>query len=119
MGFYPVFLELSGRRCAVVGGGPVAERKVESLREAGATVTVVAPELTPGLRSLASAGEIRHIARPFRARDLAGAWLAIVAVDDPRVSAEVSAAARKRQVWLNAADDTARCDFILPAMLRR
>ncbi len=119
MAFYPIFLDLSGRRCVVVGGGAVAERKADSLRAAGAAITLVAPQLTRGLQSLAAAGQIRHIARSFRARDLAGAYLAIVAVNDSRVRAEVSAAARKRQIWVNAADDPARCDFILPAVLRR
>jgi siroheme synthase-like protein len=119
MAFYPIFLGLSGRQCAVVGGGAIAERKVQGLRAAGAAVTVVAPHLTRGLQALAARGQIRHIARSFRARDLAGAYLAIVAVNDSRVTAEVSVAARKRQIWLNAADDPARCDFILPAVLRR
>ena len=119
MAFYPIFLDLSGRRCVVVGGGAVAERKAESLLVAGAAITLVAPQLTRGLQSLAAAGQIRHIARSFRAPDLAGAYLAIVAVNDSRVRADVSAAARKRQIWVNAADDPARCDFILPAVLRR
>lgn len=119
MSFYPVFLDLHGRTCVVVGGGPIAERKVEGLLQAGAFVTVVAPALTRELTTLARTGEIRHVARAFRPEDIAGAHLAIVAVNDSRVSAEVSAEARQRRIWLNAADEPERCDFILPAVLRR
>ncbi len=103
----------------MVGGGSIAERKVKGLRAAGALVTVVAPDVTEGLKVLAAAGAIRHVRRAFRTGDLAGAYLAIVAVSDSGVSADVSAEARERQIWLNAADDPARCDFILPAVLRR
>ena len=116
MGFYPVFLDLSDRRCLVVGGGTVAERRVEALLEAGAAVTLVSPTLTP---ALAAAGRIRHVARAYEPGDLAGAALAFTAADDPAVSAVVSREARERGVWLNAADDPAHCDFILPGLVRR
>jgi len=119
MGFYPVFVDLRGRPCVVVGGGSIAERKVRGLRDAGAVVTVVAPHLTPALAALAETAEIRHLARAYRSGDIAGAHLAIVAVDDPTLSARVLMEARRRRIWLNAADDPERCDFILPAVLRR
>jgi siroheme synthase-like protein len=119
IGSYPVFLELRGRACVVVGGGAIAERKVAGLRKAGALVTVVAPSLTRGLATLARTGRIRHVARAFRPDDLADAHLAVAAVNDRQVSAEISAEARQRRVWLNAADEPERCDFILPAVLRR
>jgi len=116
MGFYPVFLDLSDRRCLVVGGGTVAERRVEALLEAGAAVTLVSPTLTP---ALAAAGRIRHVARAYEPGDLAGAALAFTAADDPAVSEVVAREARERGVWLNAADDPAHCDFILPGLVRR
>jgi len=119
MGFYPVFLDLSDRRCLVVGGGTVAERRVESLLEAGAAVTLVSPTLTPALAALAAAGRIRHVARAYEPGDLAGAALAFTAADDPAVSEVVAREARERGVWLNAADDPAHCDFILPGLVRR
>lgn len=119
MGFYPVFLDLTGRACVVVGGGIVAERRVEALLAAGAEVTVVSPEVTPALAGLGAAGRVRHVARPYRPDDLAGAELAFTAVDDPAVSAAVALEARERAVWLNAADDPAHCDFILPGLVRR
>lgn len=119
MGFYPVFLELTGRPCVVVGGGTVAERRVEGLLEAGAAVTVVSPEVTPALAALVAAGRIRHVARAYRRGDLAGAELAFTAVDDPLVSPAVAAEAREGAVRLNAADDPAHCDFYLPGLVRR
>jgi precorrin-2 dehydrogenase / sirohydrochlorin ferrochelatase len=119
MGFYPLLLELEGRPCLVVGGGPVGERKVEGLLAVGAVVTVVSPDLTPALTALAQAGRITHVARPYRDGDLEGAALVFTALGDPRATAAVAEEARRRGVWLNAADDPTHCTFILPAVVRR
>lgn len=119
MAHFPVFLELAGRRCLVVGGGAVAERRVENLVAAGATVTVVAPALTRALGALAARGRIRHEPRGFEPGDLAGADLAFAATDRGEVNAALFDAARARGVWVNAADDAAHCTFILPAVVRR
>ena len=119
MGYYPVFLELEGRRCVVVGGGVVAERRVEALLEAGADVTIVSPALTPVLASLAAAGRIRHVSRGYEPGDLDGAALALSATDDGAVTPAVARAARERRVWMNAADDPQHCSFILPGLVRR
>jgi precorrin-2 dehydrogenase/sirohydrochlorin ferrochelatase len=119
VGFYPLFVELAGRRCLVVGGGVVAERRVAGLLAAGAAVTVVAPALTERLRALAAAGQIVHEARPYGAADVAGHELVFVAADGPGVSEAVLAEGRRAQVWVNAADDPEHCDFILPAVVRR
>jgi siroheme synthase-like protein len=119
MGFYPVSLDVGGRRCLVVGGGPIAERRVQSLLEAGASVTIVSPALTATLNALAAAARIRHLARRYEVGDLAGAVLAFVAVDDASVTPTVAREAQARGVWLNAADDPAYCSFYLPAVVRR
>ncbi len=119
MGYYPIVVEMADRPVLVVGGGAVAERKAEGLLDACARVTVVSPLLTARLGSWASAGSIRHIARDYRAGDLAGHELAVVATDDGKVNAAVSREARGRGVWVNAVDDPAHCDFILPSILRR
>jgi len=119
MGFYPVFLELAGRQCLVVGGGLVAERRVHGLLAAAATVTVVAPALTPALAALASGSRIRHQRRGFEPGDLDGVDLAFAATDRGEVNAALFLAARARGVWVNTADDPPHCTFILPAVVRR
>jgi len=119
MGFYPIALELEGRPCLVVGGGAVAERKVEALLEAGARVTVVSPTVTPHLASWAHEGKIHRVARAWERGDLAGHALVFVATDDGAVNAEVASEGRRGGVWVNAADDPDHCDFILPSVLRR
>jgi len=117
--YYPVFLDLTDGPVLVVGGGPVAEGKVEGLLAAGANVTVVSPTVTPRLAGWAAAGRIEHLARAYQPGDLAGRRLALVATDDPAVSGAVAAEGRERGIWVNAADEPARCDFILPAVIRR
>lgn len=117
--YYPVALDLRGRPCLVVGGGAIAEAKVRALVAAGARVTVVSPGLTEGLAALVAAGEVRHGRRPYRAGDVAGYALAFTATDDRAVTRRVADDARRHRVWVNAADDPAFCDFILPAVVRR
>ncbi|HET8577350.1 MAG TPA: bifunctional precorrin-2 dehydrogenase/sirohydrochlorin ferrochelatase [Methylomirabilota bacterium] len=118
-GHYPVFLDVTGRRCAVIGGGPVAERKVAGLIEAGARVSVIAPALTGRLAEWARQQAIRHVAREYRRGDLAGHRLVFIAADREAVTEAVTREARERGIWVNAADDPARCDFILPGVVRR
>ena len=117
--YYPVALDLRGRACLVVGGGVVAEAKVRALVAADARVTVVSPALSEGLVALVAAGEVRHERRSYRVGDVEGYALAFAATDDREVTCRVADDARRHGVWLNAADDPAFCDFILPAVVRR
>jgi precorrin-2 dehydrogenase / sirohydrochlorin ferrochelatase len=119
MAYYPVFLDISGRRVVVIGGGAVAERKVEGLLVAGAQVTVVSPVLSQGLDRLRQAGAIEHRQRAYRAGDLCGFELAFSATDDGEANSAVSREGRERGIWVNSADDPEHCDFILPSVLRR
>ena len=119
MAAYPLVIDLAGRVCVVVGGGAVAERKVQGLLAAGAVVTVVSPRLCAGLAALAASGDIQHLRRRYQRGDLAGATLAFVATGDRRLTAAVAREGRRIRVWVNAADDPAHCDFILPSVLRR
>lgn len=116
---YPAFLNLQGRTCLVVGGGAVAERKVQALLRTGARLTVVAPAVTDRLRTLAKAGEIVWRERPFEAEDLDGMALAFIATSSAEVNALVAAEARNRSIWANVADAPELCDFQVPAALRR
>lgn len=118
-GYYPVFLNLKGRRVIVVGGGEVAERKVLPLLEAGARVTAIAPEVTPGLASLAHDGALELQVRPYERGDLAGADLALAATSDPQTNLAVAEEALARRIWVNVVDTPMLCSFIVPAVVRR
>jgi siroheme synthase-like protein len=113
--YYPIFLDLAGKRVLVAGAGKVALRKTEGLLEAGALVTVVAPRWEPEFERL----PVTLRRRAFRSSDLAGARLAFAATDDRRVNHAVAAAARRRGIPVNVADSRAECDFIVPARIHR
>lgn len=117
--YYPAFLDLRGKRCLVAGGGEVALRKVTALLEAGAQATVVSPQLCPDLERLAEEGRLQAWLRPYCPGDLEGMWLAIAATDDPEVNGALAAEAQARGLLLNVVDDPARCNFILPSVVRR
>lgn len=112
---YPVFLDLHGVPVLVVGGGRIGARKVRGLAAAGARVRLVAIEISEHV-DRGDVGEIR--AQPFADDDLDGVRLVITATGDPDVDHAVSAAARRRGIWVNAADQPVDCDFILPAIAR-
>jgi precorrin-2 dehydrogenase/sirohydrochlorin ferrochelatase len=114
-GHYPVNLVLSGRPVLVVGGGRVALGKVQGLLDAGAAVTVVAPEVVADLAALRVPVE----RRPYRAGEAADYRLVITATGDPAVDGQVAADAEAAGVWVNSADDPARCSFTLPSRFRR
>ena len=119
MSYYPIYLNMHGRRCLVIGGGGVAERKLAALLEAGATPTVVSPAITDTIARWAKDRAIELIARRYQSSDLAEHEIAFVATDDGEVNAQVFSDGRRLSVWINAADDPAHCDFILPSVLRR
>jgi siroheme synthase-like protein len=116
---YPVYLDLTGRACAVFGGCAMAEEKARGLLAAGARLTVFAPELTPGLDELAAAGALRHEPRDYREGDLAGLFLAIVTTPDRALRDAAWSEASARNVLLNTVDDVPRCNWIAPAIVRR
>jgi precorrin-2 dehydrogenase/sirohydrochlorin ferrochelatase len=119
MGCYPIFVEMSGRLCVVIGGGSVAQRRIEGLLAADAVVTVISPAITEALQKLIAQGMLRHVGRAYKAGDLAGYDLAFVATDDRAVNEAIFSEARARKIWINSADDPENCDFILPAVIRR
>lgn len=116
---YPIFLDLRGRPCVVIGGGNVAERKVAGLLTAGAAVTVVSPQVTVVLRTFVQNNTIQHRAHAYEVGDLAGFQFAFVATGDPQVTAKVFQDGQASGVLVNAADDPAYCNFFLPALVRR
>jgi len=116
--FYPLFIELRNRPVLVVGGGPIAERKVDSLLQAEAAVTLVAPDLTAHLKQLAAAGSIRTERRKFEEADLENVLLVISATDDVETQERVAALARAHGILINTVDQPRLCDFIVPAVVR-
>ncbi|MGE5508686.1 MAG: bifunctional precorrin-2 dehydrogenase/sirohydrochlorin ferrochelatase [Chitinophagales bacterium] len=117
--YYPVMLDLAAVDCLVVGGGRVAERKVESLLAVGARVKVVAPHVTERLVELARQGRIQHERRPFAAGDTAGHRLVIASTDDARLNAEVAGEGRRLGHLVNVVDCAPESNFIVPAVVRR
>ena len=117
--YYPVFLELEGKPCTVIGGGEVAERKIQNLLECHARVTVVSPEATPSIREWASRGELQWRDRQYQPGDLKEAILAIAATDQEAVNQGVADEAAREGVILNVVDKPALCSFIAPAVVRR
>ena len=114
MPLFPAFLKLSGRRVVVVGGGRVAASKIRALLDAGADVSVVAPEVSG---EVADAG-VACVRRAFTARDLDGAWL-VVAAAPPAVNRRVAEAAEQRRLFVNAVDDPPNASLYLGGVVRR
>jgi precorrin-2 dehydrogenase/sirohydrochlorin ferrochelatase len=119
MPLFPAFLKLTGRRCLVVGAGPIAQEKIESLLRAGASVRVVAPDATESVRGWSRAKKIRWDSRKFRPADFKGVFLVVAATSSPALHARIFRQARRRAVLCNVVDDPAHCDFYYGAVVRR
>ena len=111
---YPVFLNISTKKCVVVGGGHVAERRVKSLLECGAVVKIVSPELSPDLELMAEKKSIEVVKRDFRSGDLENAFLAIAASDRAEVNSMVVEEAKQRGVLVDSSTEPTAGNFILP-----
>lgn len=117
--YYPVYLNLQGRRCVIIGGGGVAEGKIARLLESGAEIRIISPDATPGIQRMAEQGAVHWEQRPYRPGDLAGAFLAIAATNLREVNRRIFAEAESRGVMLNAVDDPPNCSFIAPSIVQR
>jgi precorrin-2 dehydrogenase/sirohydrochlorin ferrochelatase len=117
--FYIACIKLTGRKCVVVGGGPVGLEKVEGLLRSDADVTLIAPEAVPELIELAGEGSIKWEQREYAgASDLEGAFIAIAATDDTDLNIRVYNDAEARAMLVNVVDVPPLCNFILPAIWR-
>jgi len=117
--YYPIYVNLLGQLCVVVGGGKIAEGKVEGLLTAGAKVKIVSPDLTSYLRRLSKENVIEHLERTYQTGDLAGAFMVICATDQVEINHKVWQEASANRQLVNVVDDTPRCNFIAPAILRK
>lgn len=116
MNYYPVYLNLKGKKAIVVGGGKVAERKVLRLITAGADVTVISPELTKRLVKEKEKKTIRCRQRGYRSGDLRGSFLVIAATDSPELNSRI---ALEAPALVNVVDVPAECNFIVPSVVNR
>lgn len=119
MSYYPICLELKGRRCLVIGGGGIAEHKVNSLLACEALVTVISPEVTPGLKDLIDQKKVAYRPKKYEEEDLDRAFLVIAATNRPEVNAQVYRDASRRNILVNVVDCPKYCNFIVPALIKR
>lgn len=116
MSYFPMFIQLEGESCLVVGGGAVALRKAEVLQDFGAEVLVTAPEILPEIKSR---NGVRWREGCFDPQDLQGQRLVVAATDSKEENHRISLLCRERGIPVNAVDQTEDCDFIFPSFLRR
>jgi len=116
---FPAFLKLAGRKCLVVGAGPVGQSKIEGLLPTGADIVVVAPTATEPVRAWAELGRVRWNARSFEPADLENVFLVVVATSSSVLNEWIFEVANRRRVLCNVVDDPAHCDFYYPAVVRR
>src|SRR5262245_53168649 len=119
MSLYPIFLKLEGHRVLVVGGGPVAEQKIEAVLRSATDVTVIAPQITPRVRLWAHQHKLKHIGLEFRPGMAKGYFLVIAATDSEQINRAGYDEARKSGALSNAVDDPGYCDFYAPAVVHR
>jgi precorrin-2 dehydrogenase / sirohydrochlorin ferrochelatase len=118
--YLPLFVDLSGRRCLVVGGGRIAEGRTRLLAAHGAVLRVVAPDVSDGLSEMAADGRVEEVhRRSFAPDDLEGVFLAVAATNHRDVNAEIAETARERGILCNVADDPQISDVHVPALVRR
>lgn len=119
MRYYPIFLDVLNRKCLVVGGGCVGTRKVITLVECGAILTVVSPDASEKLVEMADNNLITLIKKPYQASDLDGMFLVFGTTDDEELNRQISVDAEKLNMLCNIADRPKVCNFILPAIVNR
>lgn len=119
MRYFPINLDVRNRLAVVVGGGPVAARKCAALLDAGARVTVIAPNLDASLKGIAETGKLRHVGREYVQGDLEGAFLVFAATDDPGVNCAVAREASDRAILADVTDEPGLGSFTLPAVMRQ
>jgi precorrin-2 dehydrogenase/sirohydrochlorin ferrochelatase len=119
MAVFPVFIDLSGKKCVVIGGGKVASRKTAALVDFDAEILVVSPALSGELQEFQQRGKIIHSAGEYSETDLTGAFLAVAATNDRTVNEQVYHDAVKNGILVNTADNPAQCTFIFPAIVKK
>jgi precorrin-2 dehydrogenase/sirohydrochlorin ferrochelatase len=117
--YYPIFLNLSGRRCVVVGGGDVALRKTRTLVDYGAEVRVISPDCCKDLLNMAEKGQIAIEKKSYQRGDLTNELIVVAATNDSSINHRIADEAREKGILINAVDDADNSDFIVPSCLKR
>ena len=117
--YYPVYLNLAGKRCVIIGGGTIAQGKIGGLKQAGCQITVISPDATPGIRQAAQRGDVEWLERTYQPGDLAGAFIGVAATNVWHVNREIYEEAERLGVLLNVVDDPDLCSFIAPSIVKR
>ncbi len=117
--YYPVYLNLAGKHCVILGGGGIAQGKIAALRDAGASITLISPQATDGIKRAAQRGHIVWLEREYQAGDLDGAFIAVAATNVWHVNRQIYEEAEAKGVLLNVVDDPDQCSFIAPSIVRR
>jgi len=119
MDFLPVYINIRGQRCLVVGGGEIAARKASLLAKAGGKIDVVAEEVSSGVSAVVASCDGQVFKRRYQTSDLDGAIIVIAATNDEQVNRQVSEEAKERSLPVNVVDNPELCSFILPAIIDR
>jgi precorrin-2 dehydrogenase / sirohydrochlorin ferrochelatase len=117
--FFPLMLDLRGRKCLVVGAGKIAAGKIDGLLNHGAKIMVVSPRAVRGIQAKARSGKLVWRQRVFSSQDVKGAFLVIAATNSSEVNGTVFRACSAHRVLCNSVDDPDHCDFFYPAVVRR
>ena len=115
MAYFPMFVQLKNKKCLVIGGGRIALRKIEVLKDFEADVTVIAPEMITQIRQI---DKIRRIFRTFMEEDFKDADLVVAATDDQKINSEISQICRQQKIPVNAVDQKEDCSFIFPSYVK-
>lgn len=119
MKYYPINLDIRGKRCVVIGGGKVADRKIKNILLCGGKVKVVSPELTEALSKMAKQGRIAYTRAEYHSGVIEGAYLVFAATSRRKVNAQIARDAKRLGIPVNVCDSPRESTFILPAVLRK
>lgn len=117
--FFPLFLKLNNRKCIVVGGGKVAERKLAHLASSGAEIVLISPVINDNIRPMADNGQLTWISRGYNKGDIKGAFMVFITTDDRNINKLIREEAAEADILVNVADKPDECDFIYPSIIER
>ncbi len=117
--FFPIHLNLKGKKCLVIGGGKVAERKVEALLRCSAEINLISPTITDYLQKIVNRGIIQYFNRLYQQKDLDNCFIVISACNDKCINEKIAKACHQKNIPVNVVDDPSNCSFIIPSVLQR